>query len=233
MDGIILVFKNKGLTSFQIVKEVKRILNIKKVGHAGTLDPMAEGLLILLLGKATKLFSKFLKLKKEYIFKVVFGKATETKDSEGKIIAEKRNFILKEENILKVIPFFIGEIDQRPPLFSAVKIKGIPAYKIARKKGKVDLPKRKVKIYNLKFLDFKKDKHEAEFLAEVSSGTYIRSLAEDIGKKLNLPAYTSYILRTKIGPFSLKKSYKISEIQKLKEKTIISLEELITFISDN
>lgn len=234
MDGIILVNKEKGISSFEVVKRVRKILKIQKVGHAGTLDPQAEGLLIILLGKATKLFSCFSKFPKEYIFKVVFGKSTETGDIEGKIIEEKKCPFITQEVVDEVLPLFLGKIKQKPHQYSAVKISGVPAYYFARKGEKVDLPEKEVQIYQLKLLDFIPGNFpKAKILAVVSSGTYIRTLAEDIGKKLKVPAFCMEILRTKIGPFRLENSFYLSQIEKEKEKVIIDLQKIQKILDKN
>lgn len=231
MDGIILIHKERGINSFQIVKRIRKIFGIKKVGHSGTLDPEAEGLLIILLGKATKLFSDFSRLKKEYLFEIVFGKKTNTGDASGKILEEKDCSFLEVENIKKILPDFLGKIKQKPHQFSAVKINGVPAYKIARRGQKVDLKEREVEIYKIKLISFQKDTFpKAKILAEVSSGTYIRVLAEDIGKKLGVPAYCSFILRRKIGPFYLKDAIKIEDIGNRKKDVIIKLDEALKIL---
>lgn len=185
-----------------MVAQVRRLSGIKKVGHAGTLDPQAEGLLIVLVGKEyTKQSDKFLKLDKTYEFEIKLGQNSTTGDEEGTkttISAQKPT----KKAILSTIETFEGEIDQVPPQHSAIKIDGVRAYKSARKGEKVDIQPRKVTINSLKLLYYNYPLLVLE--AEVSSGTYIRSLAEDIGKDLQTGGYCTKIVRTRIGEYDLK-----------------------------
>lgn len=185
-----------------MVAQVRRLSGIKKVGHAGTLDPQAEGLLIVLVGKEyTKQSDKFLKLDKTYEFEIKLGQNSTTGDEEGiktTISAQKPT----KKAILSTIETFEGEIDQVPPQHSAIKIDGVRAYKSARKGEKVDIQPRKVTINSLKLLDYNYPLLDLE--ADVSSGTYIRSLAEDIGKDLQTGGYCTKIVRTRIGEYDLK-----------------------------
>lgn len=200
--GIYLVNKPRGRSSFSMVAQVRRLSGIKKVGHAGTLDPQAEGLLIVLVGKEyTKQSDKFLKLDKTYEFEIKLGQNSTTGDEEGiktTISAQKPT----KKAILSTIETFEGEIDQVPPQHSAIKIDGVRAYKSARKGEKVDIQPRKVTINSLKLLYYNYPLLVLE--AEVSSGTYIRSLAEDIGKDLQTGGYCTKIVRTRIGEYDLK-----------------------------
>lgn len=201
-QGIYLVNKPRGRSSFSMVAQVRRLSGIKKVGHAGTLDPQAEGLLIVLVGKEyTKQSDKFLKLDKTYEFEIKLGQNSTTGDEEGTkttISAQKPT----KKAILSTIETFEGEIDQVPPQHSAIKIDGVRAYKSARKGEKVDIQPRKVTINSLKLLDYNYPLLDLE--ADVSSGTYIRSLAEDIGKDLQTGGYCTKIVRTRIGEYDLK-----------------------------
>lgn len=200
--GIYLVNKPRGRSSFSMVAQVRRLSGIKKVGHAGTLDPQAEGLLIVLVGKEyTKQSDKFLKLDKTYEFEIKLGQNSTTGDEEGiktTISAQKPT----KKAILSTIETFEGEIDQVPPQHSAIKIDGVRAYKSARKGEKVDIQPRKVTIDSLKLLYYNYPLVTLE--ADVSSGTYIRSLAEDIGKDLQTGGYCTKIVRTRIGEYYLK-----------------------------
>ena len=203
-EGLYLINKPRGRSSFSIVAQVRRLSGIKKVGHAGTLDPEAEGLLIVLVGKEfTKQAEKYSKLDKTYEFELKLGEYSTTDDEEGEKtkVSEK---IPKKSEILEVISSLTGEIDQTPPVYSAIKIDGQRAYKLARKGEKIDMPTRKVKIsgfeikdYNYPYLSLK---------ADVSSGTYIRSLARVIGEQLKAGAYCTQIVRTRIGEFELSKA---------------------------
>jgi tRNA pseudouridine55 synthase len=197
MEGILLFNKPKNYTSYQIVEFFKKRTK-KKVGHGGTLDPLAEGLLILGIGEYTKELNKFLKESiKTYIAEIVLGARSTTYDREGKIYPndELINYP-NTDRIKEVINSFIGEIEQIPPPFSAVKIKGKPAYLLARKGEKVELKPRKVKIYEIRILDYNRPVLKIE--TTVSSGTYIRSLANDIGEKLGCGGYLNDLKRIKI-----------------------------------
>lgn len=202
--GIYLINKPRSRSSFSIVAQVRRISGVKKVGHAGTLDPQAEGLLIVLVGKDyTKKSDSFLKLDKTYKFTIKLGEVSDTGDSEGEItnISNKKP---TRNAILSAIQAFTGKIDQVPPQYSAIKVNGVRSYKSARRGEKVLIQPRKVTINSLKLLDY--DYPYATLEADVSSGTYIRSLAEDIGNLLKTGAYCTQIIRTRIGNYSLKDS---------------------------
>lgn len=213
MEGLVLFNKPRGYTSYQVVEFFKRKTQ-KKVGHGGTLDPFAEGLLILGIGEYTKELSKFLKESiKTYIAEITLGARSTTYDIEGEITKTNSDLTqINEEKIKEVIDSFIGEIEQVPPPFSAVKIKGKPAYLLARKGKKVDLKPRKVKIYEIKILDYNWPKLTVEVTC--SSGTYIRSLANDIGEKLKVGGYLSELKRTKINEFTLDQALTFEDIEK-------------------
>ena len=205
-DQIILVDKPAGISSFGIVAKVRAKLRNEfghkvKVGHTGTLDPFATGLLILLSGKMTKKSGDFLKLDKEYIAELKLGYTSSTGDPEGVIEKlDDKNIDIKE--IQKVINNFIGKINQKVPAFSAVKINGQRAYKLARAGKDFKTPIREIEIYAIKILDYNYPK--LTIRCEVSSGTYIRTLAEDIGKALGTGAYLTALRRTKIGTYDVK-----------------------------
>jgi len=203
-EGLYLINKPRGRSSFSIVAQVRRLSGIKKVGHAGTLDPEAEGLLIVLVGKEfTKQAEKYSKLDKTYEFELKLGEYSTTDDEEGEKtkVSEK---IPKKSEILEVISSLTGEIDQTPPVYSAIKIDGQRAYKLARKGEKIDMPTRKVKISNFEIMDY--NYPYLRLKADVSSGTYIRSLARVIGEQLKVGAYCTQIVRTRIGEFELSKA---------------------------
>lgn len=200
-EGLYLINKPRGRSSFSIVAQVRRLSGIKKVGHAGTLDPEAEGLLIVLVGKEfTKLAEKYSKLDKTYEFEIKIGENSTTDDEEGDKtkVSEK---VPTKADISKVISGLTGEITQTPPVYSAIKVDGQRAYKLARKGEKVDLPSRKVKIENFKLISY--DYPLVRLCADVSSGTYIRSLARTIGEELGTGAYCTQIVRTRIGQYML------------------------------
>lgn len=198
-EGIYLINKPRGRSSFSIVAQVRRLSGIKKVGHAGTLDPEAEGLLIVLVGKDyTRQAEKYSKLDKTYRFTIKLGENSTTDDEEGEKESVS-NHKPSQAELGKIIEGLTGEIKQTPPAYSAVKIDGQRAYKLARKGERVDIPARKVTINSFKILKYKYPLVELE--ADVSSGTYIRSLARSIGEELDTGAYCTQIVRTRIGKF--------------------------------
>ena len=217
MDEIILVDKPSGMTSFGVVARIRRVFSERegrriKVGHTGTLDPFATGLLIILVGKATKKSNEFLKLDKEYIAEIKLGEVSTTGDPEGEITRvfnEKEGKIPTLEEVKEAIKKFEGEIFQKVPAFSAVKINGERAYRLAREGKKVETPERKVKIYKIEILEYSFPK--LVIRAEVSSGTYIRTLGEDIGKELKTGAYLTNLRRTKISDFRVEDAKKLED----------------------
>ncbi len=208
MERIIFVDKPSGMSSFGAVARVRRILTEQeghkvKVGHTGTLDPFATGLLILLAGKATKKAPELTKLDKEYEATIRLGATSSTGDPEGEITITDEKPAISRTEIEAVLQKFIGEIEQTPPAFSAIKVNGQRAYKLARAGKEVEIPTRKVQIFSIDILEY-----EAPFLkirTHVGSGTYIRTLAEDIGKELGCGAYTVELRRTKIADYDIAK----------------------------
>lgn len=197
--GLILLNKPEGITSFHALDEIKNRLQIKKVGHTGTLDKFANGLLLVLTGTYTRLTPFFTNLGKEYISMIRFGIQTETLDPEGDVVTKGN--VPEPETVNKALTRFIGEIEQIPPRFSAIHINGERMYKKALRGEKVDIPKRKVYIYILKQLSY-----DPPFLTlhiRCSSGTYIRALARDIGNASGSCAYVTHLTRTKVGNFNL------------------------------
>jgi tRNA pseudouridine55 synthase len=223
MDGILIINKPSGWTSFDVVAKIRNKLNVKKVGHTGTLDPMATGVLVLCLGKATKLAQEITGTDKEYIAEITLGATSETDDAEGVIIQDSRimnheSEILTKASIKQILTKFKGTISQIPPQFSAKKIKGQRAYKLARKGKEVDLKPVKVTIHELELIDFKWPLIHVRVLC--SKGTYIRSLARDIGKELDVGGYLSKLERTKVGKYTIDQSVSIEEAD---EKHVISV----------
>ncbi|MBQ8985035.1 tRNA pseudouridine(55) synthase TruB [Candidatus Saccharibacteria bacterium] len=219
-DRIILVDKPAGISSFGVVAKIRWLLKQKfghkvKVGHAGTLDPFATGLLILLTGKMTKKSGEFLKLDKVYEATIKLGYVSSTGDPEGEIRSYSPNHP-RLDFIESVLRDFVGEIEQTPPRFSAIKINGERAYKLARKGKEFEMPARRVKIYDISVLDY--NYPELKILCHVSSGTYIRSLAEDIGTKLGTGAYCLELRRLKIGDLDVKDAEKIVFKKSLKQE---------------
>lgn len=213
MEGLVLFNKPKNYTSAQIVNFFKKLTK-KKVGHGGTLDPLAQGLLIIGIGEGTKELTKFLKeSRKTYLAEIVLGAISDTYDAEGKII-ETGKPIPEFLEIEKVFKSFIGEIEQVPPPYSAIKIKGKRASDLVREGKNVELQPRKVRIYNLEILDDSPKLATIKIKAEVSSGTYIRSLAHDLGQKLGCGAYLNNLIRTKINEYSLEEALTFEDIKK-------------------
>lgn len=215
MNGIILIDKPEDWTSHDVVAKVRNIMKKEtgrkiKVGHTGTLDPFATGLLIIVVGNYTKRATEFSKLNKTYEAKLVLGSISSTGDSEGEITKKSDKKPTKEE-IETVLNSFVGEIEQIPHRFSAMKINGQRAYKLARAGKEVTLEPRKVTIYSIESVEYAYPR--LKFTAKVSSGTYIRSLAEDIGAKLGTGAYLSALRRTKVGKFYIENSTRLTEIK--------------------
>ena len=208
MEEIIFVDKPSGMSSFGAVARVRRVLSQReghkvKVGHTGTLDPFATGLLILLAGKATKQAPTLTKLDKVYEATIRLGATSTTGDPEGEITLGNAQPDISRAQVERVLGQFVGEIEQTPPAFSAIKINGQRAYKLARAGKTVELPLRKVTIYSLEILDYASP--YLTIRTHVSSGTYIRTLAEDIGRALGCGAYTAALRRTKIADYDIDK----------------------------
>lgn len=221
MNGFILINKPPGITSFDVVKKVKRLFKEKKVGHMGTLDPRACGLLIIGLGKYVRLEEYILRFPKTYVVEILFGISSDTYDREAyRFFYEKEKKQIDIRELEDTLRYFIGEIEQTPPPYSAIHIDGERAYNLARKNISINLPKRRVIIYESKILDFNKSMNKALIEFKVSSGTYIRSLVNDIGKRLNTKALVSFLVRTQIGHLSVNQSISYS---KLKETEINNL----------
>ena len=212
-SGFLLVKKPKNITSHDVVDRLRKISGIKKVGHSGTLDPFATGLLILGIGKrATKKLSRFLKADKEYIGLLKLGAVSDTFDDTGKILKKEKNKEPTKDEVKKALKSFLGEINQTPPLFSAQKIKGKPLYRLARKGIKIKPRAKKAKINKIEILNYSFP--YLKIKVKCSSGTYIRSLANDIGKTIGCGAYLEELKRTKIGLYSLEKAVELSKINK-------------------
>ena len=209
MEGIIVVNKPKGITSFDVIRKLKKILKTKKIGHTGTLDPLATGVMLMCVGKATKLASDLEAKDKVYTADFDIGYATDTYDIEGKKIAENTIEISKE-NLEQSIKKFIGNIKQVPPMYSAVKIDGNKLYHLARKGIEIERPERDVTIEYINLLDFKDNKVKIE--TKVSKGCYIRSLIYDIGQDLGTYATMTVLQRKQVGDYSLENSYSLEQI---------------------
>ena len=229
MDGIIVVNKEKGCTSHDLVSKVKKIVK-EKVGHTGTLDPLATGVLPLLIGKGTLCSKYLINHNKEYIAVLKLGVSTDTMDGEGKVLEEKDvdTSILEKSNVEKILSGFVGKQIQEPPIYSAIKVKGKKLYEYARKGESVEIPIREIEIYDMELRGINKIENEIEFKVKCSKGTYIRSLCFDLAKKLGTIGYMKDLKRLKVGEFSIENSITINE-QTTKEdieKNIITIEEL-------
>jgi tRNA pseudouridine55 synthase len=213
-DGMVLVDKPAGMTSFGVVARVRRVLSQAvgkkvKVGHTGTLDPFATGLMILVYGKATKDAMTYTKLDKVYEATIVLGQVSTTGDPEGEVTNVSTD-IPTPEALTAVLEQFKGEIQQRPPIFSAIKIDGQRAYKLARDGKEVEIPLRTVMIYSLELLDYSYP--EVKIRTHVSSGTYIRSLASDIGEALGTGAYCTQLRRTTIADWRIEDAQTLADL---------------------
>ena len=205
MDKLLVVNKEKNLTSRDVVNNLTKIFNTKKIGHTGTLDPIATGVLVCLFGKYTKLVDLLTSLDKEYIAEIKLGIKTDTGDITGSII-ENKSFNITKDNIIKVFEKFPQKYEQTVPKYSAVKINGKKLYEYARNNIEIELPKREVSIFSLELIDFKKD--IIKFKAHVSKGTYIRSLCEDIAEKLNTVGFMKELTRIKVRRFFHREKFK-------------------------
>ena len=214
IQDIILIDKPAGLSSFGVVARVRRRLSMEagkkvKVGHTGTLDPFATGLLILLANKATKLSNQFLKLDKWYEATICLSKTSTTGDPEGEITEQNTEKVPTLEEVKAVVNQFVGQITQTVPAYSAVKINGQRAYQLARRGEAVSMPTRQIEIYSLEILSY--NYPELIIRTHVSSGTYIRTLGEDIGKALGVGAYLTALRRTQVGDYQIKNAVKLSD----------------------
>jgi len=199
--GIFLIDKPRGITSFEVVKRIKKWLNVKKIGHGGTLDPLATGVLPIFLNKATKIAQFFLNMDKTYMATMRLGLETETQDIEGKVTRVCKKIDVSIEELKMVMESFKGKIKQALPFYSSIKVGGMPLYKWARKGIKIECPPREVEIYELKIKSFRPP--EVDFEVSCSKGTYIRTLCSDIGKKLGCGACLAYLRRLQTGPFTI------------------------------
>lgn len=213
MDGLILVYKPKGMTSHDIVIRIRKILGIKKVGHFGTLDPLATGLLLVAVGKATRLFPFYLHSAKTYKGRIRLGIATDTYDSEGKPVSKESKMYPEENFLLENMKTFQGEIEQVPPPYSAKKYKGEALYKRVRSRKEYKLKSSKVIIHYFRLKNYCPP--HMDFDAKCSSGTYIRSIAHDLGQKLGCGAHLDQLVRTEIGEYRISKSYTLEKIEKM------------------
>lgn len=234
MDGIIIINKEKEYTSNDVVQIVKHTLN-EKVGHTGTLDPNATGVLPILIGKGTKISKYLVNHDKIYEATLQLGIKTDTADGEGKILESKEidKNILSEENINKVLKSFKGKQTQMPPMYSAIKVNGKKLYDYARKGEQIEVPVRNIEIYNLELNKIDLQNNQIDIRIKCSKGTYIRTLCEDIAEKLGTIGYMKELNRIQVGEFNIEKAIKIEELKSNKnnidylKENIISLEKVL------
>lgn len=215
MQGILVVNKRQGITSHDCIYILRDLLGIKKIGHTGTLDPMATGVLPMTIGKATRVSSFIQNSEKEYIATIEFGIETDTEDITGNII-ERSDKIPTEKEVLDILPKFTGRIEQIPPMYSAVRVDGRKLYKIAREGKVIDRPKREIHVESLELLD----SNPFTLKINCSSGTYVRTLISDIGKELGTFATMTSLIRTKVGPFSVENAIKIDDLESMTKEEI-------------
>lgn len=228
MDGIIIINKKKGCTSHDNVYKIKKMFN-EKVGHTGTLDPLAEGVLPILIGKGTLVSKYLINHDKKYIVKLQLGIQTDTADSEGKVLKEVPVQNMQKSKINEVLKTFIGKQEQIPPIYSAIKVKGKKLYEYARKGQTVEIKPRIIEIYSINLIHIDEEKRQIEFEVFCGKGTYIRSLCEDIAEKLGTVGYMKELKRTQVGKFNIDNSITIEDLEKNKDNIndkIISIEKL-------
>jgi len=228
-NSVININKPEGMTSQQAVTRVKHILSAGKAGHAGTLDPIATGILLVCINEATKITRFLTEADKEYIAVMKLGERTDTFDAEGKIIKKVETFSLDEDRIKTVLEGFKGAIKQTPPMYSAIKVSGRPLYKLARKGMEVDRPQKNVNIYELDIVRFEVPFLEIRVLC--SKGTYIRSLCDDIGTTLGVGAHVTALRRTKTGDFRIEDSAGFGDLP-FKEKSVCSIDTALRQLND-
>ncbi len=225
MDGVIIVNKPAGMTSHDVVNRIRKIFKTKKVGHCGTLDPDATGVLVVAVNKATKLLQFLTADNKEYIATLSLGTATDTYDASGQVTATKEYVPISDKKILACLNSFVGEQEQIPPMHSAIKVKGKKLYEYARNNETVEIPKRVITIDYIELISIVDNL--VKFKVGCSKGTYIRSLCFDIAKKLDYPGHMYSLIRSKSGNFSLSDSYSLEEIEN-GEFEMLSMEEALS-----
>ncbi len=232
MDGIMVINKPENYTSFDVVAVMRKLLKTKKVGHAGTLDPMATGVLPILAGNATKIQNLLQGSSKEYRAKFRLGLITDTEDTSGKIL-KKNPVNVNAEALKKVISAFVGEIKQVPPMYSAIRKDGVRLYSLARQGIKVNREKRVITIDDIKLENYNEEMQEATMRVRCSKGTYIRTLCADIGNQLGCGATMSKLERTRVGSFTLEKSITLDRAKELAsenklDKLLLSIDSVLS-----
>ena len=239
MDGILIINKEPGCTSSDVVKRVKKILQCNKVGHTGTLDPNATGVLPLLLGNATKISQYITEHDKEYEALLQLGKKTTTADAEGEILEESvvNDELLKKEKVEHIFKSMIGKLQQIPPMYSAIKVSGKKLYEYARNGEKIEISPRTVKIFDIRLINIDMTNKQIKFYVKCSKGTYIRTLCEEIATRLGNIGYMQELNRISVGSFGIEESITIGELEKQvnsgKIKGIITIEEFFKNFQKN
>lgn len=225
-DGILPIYKERGMTSHDVVFKARKILKMKKIGHSGTLDPEVDGVLLLLLGGATKVSDYAMDLGKSYRAEVCLGIKTTTEDLTGEILEERTVEGIDISEIKGILKTMVGEIEQTPPIYSAVKVNGRKLYEYARRgQFDVEIPSRKVNIYNIEFIDNSEHYKDGKFYFTIDincgKGTYVRTIATSIGEKLNIPSTMSKLTRTSSGKITINHCLKLADVEKcLEENTL-------------
>lgn len=230
MDAVLVIDKPAGITSHDVVARVRKLLSERSVGHLGTLDPSATGVLPLLIGRFTRLAQFFAAGTKTYEGVIRLGFATDTYDADGEPLGAPQSVQVSLEELERATAGLTGEIDQQPPKFSAKKVAGVPAYKLARKNKEVELKKVRVKVHRFEVQKLEGDR--ARFTAEVSAGTYVRSLAHELGEKVGIGAHLAELCRTRSGEFSLDQAVKLDVLSELREKATIDGQNIDTLIGE-
>lgn len=226
MNGILIVNKPEGITSQGVVSKVKKALNVKKVGHTGTLDPLATGVLPILIGNSTKLSKYLIEHDKTYRAVIKLGEKSSTGDREGEIVETKQvSENLEKSNIEATLQSFLGKQTQTPPIYSAIKVNGKKLYEYAREGKEVEIPSREIEIYKIELIKFDRENKTVEFEVSCSKGTYIRTLCEDIAESLGTAGFMLSLNRVKVDRFDLRDSFTIEDIENGNYK-LISMEEL-------
>ena len=210
MDAVFLINKEVNWTSFDLCARLRKKFDTKKVGHAGTLDPFAEGVMILTLGKTTKIIPFLEDLDKEYLATIKLGEETDTLDKTGEVIVKKEVPLINKEEVLKVLSSFLGKQKQTPPMYSALKRNGIPLYELARNGIEVEREERDIEIYDINLVSLENDL--LTFSCSCSKGTYIRTLAKDISEKLNTVGHLVSLKRVRVGSFKIEECKNVNEV---------------------
>ncbi len=222
LSGFLVIDKPLGWTSFDVVAKVRGMLHPKKIGHAGTLDPLATGVLVLCLGEGTKLSEKVMGTEKEYLGEITLGATSQTDDAEGPIVPNEGATECPITTVEAVLQSFVGTFGQMPPQFSAKKVNGIRAYKLARKGKEVDLKPAQVIVHRIEMLDYKWPQIKVRIVC--GKGFYVRSLARDVGEKLGVGGYLSALKRTRVGVFSIERAV---TVENAGEKFLIPLSAIV------